>query len=1709
MQREWWGLRIEMKIELSQVASNAVAETAFKIVCRNFPESSSEEHPVFRMKNLAEPEITHFLEIWSSRTSGTSLGRAKVVISHDSKDLYPPKYIADPACSITYYRNNNKGGLIYIETSPVSDEQGLRNIFTLRDVNFLDGSFDDLDSDFLVAEELVKSAWRSAAGDNATAPKMVIEQIIKVLDCLHPNLTTVPVRKFSAFCARVALERSDKDRTFNLEETNAIIGRCLIELRLFPDENWASQSSLARLSRRLTLNMQHAELLGANGVDLDGDALAEEARTNVFKDLDGQPFEQEKQKYWRELCSNYCRAPKEELRPEIPYSIFEQLFTKDTKGMKLGERVENEIAESDPARLNDWAELEIGSGLDRRDQGEAVRFLDGEPENSDLLPLRDLLTRQTLKMVEKVASPTTETITNPLLKLAEVSRQFSGHIREEESHLKIKLVIGKHSKGANATIGLLAFLYGSTLGSVSEASTFDSSGFEFEVDERLLNQAPPPELRDEDEGAGGDDESDFTEETWEPVPLEFHLLSYAAQDSDNFETIETETGFQWYPPAIEMLALFWLLVTARDVPRPRHLLQVPSDLSLEGWVKHAVGRTISLNSLEHEQFNFSTEDLELVSLLESDQSEFKRSASCSGLSRELLFDTFDNWLQLAERFKGELVPAGAFDKRVDLFLNAEMISTDGGEGRLMLQYHPLRLRWIARYLERSEQLATQALSGYLDLNEENSSLYLDWIANLSPHQLPALAAGSNQDTIFASAEYGWTEHFTPLVKHTKSGNSIDLDESCTNEISHQIATYLLAHPNKIDGLSLLIVLPTGASLPARLLKKVRKGDWKNLPITVNVLAPGENWASIIKEFEELPVADRMSDPNTLLPPLQLKLHDLNKEQSLEEQLGDLSCDIGVIPQFLANEIQTQDTTTQNQHFDGTFDVLLDSPTILEGGTKGEAITVSKLPATSDPALQLWSTLVVRHRRKRPISVDMPENTDHVKLMIDFKREAELFELMHKLNHWVITIERHISREQIENLDARPEILRVKEKVGASGLYTLVVSSNSGGNYIIQRLERKLQRILEGDLGASRKLAERIYEEARSLAPGLALQAMGISRITEEMLGLLIAKHVANVRIPAPKGDAANIWISLDDYADWFGGQNGIRADLCRISFRIANGELKVEVLVVEGKLRQSYEPHGELQVIRTLQLFKNVFEKKQAGDLSKEKIDAPLWRSKILDAVNTAGPSAKRFSGRVLEDAIGTSMILPNDIRERFSSGKFSVESLRGIYSICNYVQASAPKYRISEKDSEIEIVETFKDTLFEIISDPEPEVVRDRDAEAKVFNNRGDEKETPPTIIREDERGGGNGETANDNDGTSVAIETKNRLLKSDLNARYQSILDLFSEFGVSVKQPEDPNHKVTEGPASIIYRILPGTGVTPNMIYQKAESLKLALKLKEEQNVRFSIHEGYINIDVPKSDKDRYYVTAQELWEDWKPSENALGCPLGIDQLGNLVEINFSSSNSPHLLIGGTTGSGKSEALNTILYGLTNYYSGEKLRLLLIDPKGTELEGFEKFPHLEGQIGMDDDDAREMLDRAVKQMQWRYERLKAEKTRSIAEYNSKVAPDQQIPWWLIVLDEYADLTSDPDAKKEIEGSLKRLAQKARAAGIHVIIATQKPSAEVISTNLRSNLPAQLALRVKSGTESRVIMDEMGAETLNGRGDAFFKSEGKLVRVQCGRYNA
>ena len=350
--------------------------------------------------------------------------------------------------------------------------------------------------------------------------------------------------------------------------------------------------------------------------------------------------------------------------------------------------------------------------------------------------------------------------------------------------------------------------------------------------------------------------------------------------------------------------------------------------------------------------------------------------------------------------------------------------------------------------------------------------------------------------------------------------------------------------------------------------------------------------------------------------------------------------------------------------------------------------------------------------------------------------------------------------------------------------------------------------------------------------------------------------------------------------------------------------------------------------------------------------------------------------------------------------------------------------------------------------------------------------------------------------------------LSRDDLERRYRVILKTFQEFRVQVHPPESQGDRFTEGPASIVFGIRPGFGVAVGRIESQVENLKLRLQLDDKAQIDCKVHRGLVLLDVPKADNERYFVDADDMWSRWTRPPSGFSSPIGEDRYGNIVAIDWADSNSPHLLLAGQTGSGKSVALMSILAGAVHFYSSSELRLVLVDPKRVELTTFDGSAYLlTGQILTQAPHAAEALEKAVAEMEERYSDFaKAGKgITNLDAYNRIVA--YRKPRWLIVLDEYADLTHDPAAKTAIESSLTRLAQKARAAGIHVLVSTQKPIVDVISTVVRGNLPAQLALRVRSATESHVILDEGGAEKLTGKGDALLKIGGSVTRLQCASY--
>ncbi|WP_270206845.1 DNA translocase FtsK [Streptococcus anginosus] len=315
--------------------------------------------------------------------------------------------------------------------------------------------------------------------------------------------------------------------------------------------------------------------------------------------------------------------------------------------------------------------------------------------------------------------------------------------------------------------------------------------------------------------------------------------------------------------------------------------------------------------------------------------------------------------------------------------------------------------------------------------------------------------------------------------------------------------------------------------------------------------------------------------------------------------------------------------------------------------------------------------------------------------------------------------------------------------------------------------------------------------------------------------------------------------------------------------------------------------------------------------------------------------------------------------------------------------------------------------------------------------------------------------------------------------------------------------------GPSVTKYEVKPAVGVRVNRISNLADDLALALAAKDVRIEAPIPGKSLVGIEVPNSQIAT--VTFRELWEQSKTDDKKLlEIPLGKAVNGSVRT--FDLAKMPHLLVAGSTGSGKSVAVNGIIASILMKARPDEVKFMMVDPKMVELSVYNDIPHLLIPVVTNPRKASRALQKVVDEMENRYELFSKVGARNIAGYNAKVAeynasqPEyKQIPLPLIVVivDELADLMMV--ASKEVEDAIIRLGQKARAAGIHMILATQRPSVDVISGLIKANVPSRIAFAVSSGTDSRTILDENGAEKLLGRGDMLFKpiDENHPVRLQ------
>ncbi|MGM9852922.1 MAG: DNA translocase FtsK 4TM domain-containing protein [Muribaculaceae bacterium] len=359
--------------------------------------------------------------------------------------------------------------------------------------------------------------------------------------------------------------------------------------------------------------------------------------------------------------------------------------------------------------------------------------------------------------------------------------------------------------------------------------------------------------------------------------------------------------------------------------------------------------------------------------------------------------------------------------------------------------------------------------------------------------------------------------------------------------------------------------------------------------------------------------------------------------------------------------------------------------------------------------------------------------------------------------------------------------------------------------------------------------------------------------------------------------------------------------------------------------------------------------------------------------------------------------------------------------------------------------------------------------------------------------------------------IRQENVIDEEEQERNRQNILDTLAQFRIGIK-----DIKATIGPTVTLYELYPEEGVRPQDIKRLEENLAMGLKSKNVRVITIT-ENGTVGIEVPNANPQTVSMRSVLDSNKFRTTNKPLPVALGATIQNEIFMTNIAKM--PHLLVAGATGQGKSVGLNAIITSLLFKKHPSELKFVLIDPKMVEFSMYSKLiNHYLAKLPDDDDDAivtdmnkvLAVLNSLCIEMDNRYDLIRKAGEREIEGYNAKfengkldeIEGHKYLPYLVLVIDEFADLIMT--GGKEIESPITRIAQKGRAAGMHMIIATQRPSRQVLTGLIKSNCPARIAFRVSQRIDSGIILDEQGADTLIGRGDMIYKNGDEHERVQC-----
>lgn len=1036
---------------------------------------------------------------------------------------------------------------------------------------------------------------------------------------------------------------------------------------------------------------------------------------------------------------------------------------------------------------------------------------------------------------------------------------------------------------------------------------------------------------------------------------------------------------------------------------------------------------------------------------------------------------------------------------------------DGHPAAIVAPWHPLRLAAMWRKASLVASVVRQTLSD--DVHEGDTRLYFrDLAADLAHPLYPEVVLSWTDrkadllSMVDAKADYSL--HETPVWKGDASADINDDASAGAAAVLDLVGRYLALHPHERANMSVVLFNCDSSRLPQQVVQ-------------------GMGGINDDAEDVRCQVLLRHIDPT--------RLRELYRSILMDDEEADAYSASEATQDFMARlriSVIADEAPPPDPRDGRPYDIVFSQDVI------SRHAVLDWHAETSRPA-DLEALLPARWSRRRPASADdlksavylccpvqsaegwsfLSASTTFLKgdfrdggdkrqlptRQLDFHdpMTARIFSETHDLGAWVVNYDELLDRRQLRNQKVR--VIRYKQS--ATQGRNVVISSLAPLGLLRAMVRSRLDEL---NLGipddAVRALADKLIDEANDVSGDIVLKAAKRGEAASELVGVVLSRFLARHELD---GRAHVGWYFLDDYAAWLGAREETQADIIALAPReLENGRLTLTILVTEAK----YVTAGILSAKRKeseKQVRDTVRRVREALLGSGRRLDRDAWRSRIADMVldGIQIPAASEIDLSAWRRAIREGDC---DIQVRGYSHVF-VPTGGDLAS----PTSASPIAGVPDCDQEIYGRAELKRLLLAFAKGQDPTAIREaagwmrkeptlRAASTPTYGQSSiadaSEPAAEPVVAR----------MVSDDDAPIAAPDARDgiarivqaTLLEEDDDEAWLSSVAVATRSALQQLslQAKPVGQNLT--PNSAILRFAGSANLTVDQVAKKRSELLTTFGLNV---ISIRPEPGVVAIAIARP--RRRVVTIEQVWDRWKPTLSETGnqeIVIGIKEEDNSL-LTFSPGNlhAPHTLIAGSTGSGKSVLLQGILLGLAVTNTPEQARIVLIDPKqGVDYFAFDTLPHLEGGVIDTQEAAVERLEWLVAEMERRYKLFRANRSVNIGTYNNKVSAEERLPTYWIIHDEFADWMLIDEYKAAVTSTVGRLGVKARAAGIHLIFAAQRPEASVMPMQLRSQLGNRLILKVDSEGTSEISLGERGAERLLGRGHLLAKLEGEQEMI-------